>query len=63
MKAVHFSTAMEFSMETTVAIVSKIAASEEMFKLGTRKLLCRGKFAIYVIMCRSFNNYSSETRQ
>jgi len=36
-------------MEATVAIVSKIADKDEMFKLRTRKSLCRGKFAIYAI--------------
>lgn len=47
MKAVHFSTAKKISLEATVMIVAKIAVSEEMFKFGTRKLLCRGKMAAY----------------
>jgi len=34
-------------MEATLTIVSKIAVDKGMFKLGTRKLLRRGKLAIY----------------
>jgi len=50
MKTVHFSTAKKISLEATVTIVAKIAVGKEIFKLGIRKLRCRGKLVIYAIM-------------